>query len=155
MKAEFINPFLEALLEVLSTMAMTNAVAGKPSLKDKGMPEAKGDVSGIIGMASEQTKGSLAITFTEAAILDIASKMLCEKIEVLDSEVADMVGEITNMVCGGAKMRLSEKGYKFDLAIPTMVMGKNHVITHKSKGPVVIIPFKIEAGEFFVEISFE
>lgn len=153
MNAEFINPFLTSILNVLSTMAQTNAQPGKPEIKkDK---TAKGDVTGVIGMAGEQTKGSLAITFSEPAILHIASKMLMEEFTEIDEAVIDTVGEITNMVTGGAKKLLAEKGYKFDLAIPTTISGKGHTINHKSSKAIVMIPFTMDAGDFFVEVSFE
>jgi chemotaxis protein CheX len=153
MKVEFVNPFLESIMNVLSTMAMLKTKPGKPELKKSKV--ANGDVTGIIGMAGEQAKGTLAITFSEGAILEITRRMLGEDVTALDDTVTDMVGEITNMVTGGAKKILSEQGYKFDLAIPSVVSGKDHVIKHKAKGPVVNVPFSSEAGEFFIEICFE
>ncbi len=153
MKAEFINPFLASMLNVLSTMAMMEAKPGKPTMKNNQV--ACGDVSGIIGMASEQARGTMAITFTEPVILEITKRMLGEELKAIDETVSDMVGEITNMVTGGAKRVLSEKGYSFDMAIPSVISGKNHVIRHKSKAPIVIIPFTSEAGDIFIEVCFE
>lgn len=153
MKVEFVNPFLEAILNVLRTMAMMEAKPGKPQLKKSDI--ANGDVTGLIGMAGEQARGTLAITFTEPVILEITNRMLGENLTAIDETVTDMVGEITNMVTGGAKKLLSEKGYRFDMAIPSVVAGKGHVIHHKSKAPIINVPFSSEAGEFFIEICFE
>jgi chemotaxis protein CheX len=150
---EFINPFLSSILNVLSTMASLKAEPGKPEIKKTNI--AKGDVTGLIGMASEQAKGTLAITFTEPVILDIAKRMLHEEFQTVDSTVTDLVGEITNMVTGGAKRILSEQGYRFDMAIPSVVAGKGHTIRHKSKAPIIMVPFNTEAGSFFVEVCFE
>jgi len=153
MNVAFINPFLTAIMNVLSTMAMMEVTPGKPMVKKTEV--ACGDVTGIIGMASERAKGTLAITFTEKVILEITKRMLGEEISKIDDTVADMVGEITNMVTGGAKKALSEKGYRFDMAIPSVISGKDHVIRHKSKAPIVIVPFNTSAGDFFIEICFE
>lgn len=153
MKVEFVNPFLESIINVLATMANTEAKANKPFIKIE--KSAKGDVTGIIGLIGEKAKGSLAITFTEPAILHIVSQMLGEAILQVDDSVADCVGEITNMVTGGAKKILSEEGYKFDMAIPSTIVGKNHSIIHKTKGRIICIPFEIMAGNFFVEVCFE
>lgn len=153
MKAEFINSFLVSILNVLSTMARMEAKPGKPTVKKNDI--ACGDVSGIIGMTSDQAKGTMAITFTEPVILEITKHMLGEELTRIDETVSDMVGEITNMVTGGAKRILSEKGYFFDMAIPTVITGKNHEIHHKSQAPIVIVPFTSEAGNFFLEICFE
>ncbi len=153
MNVELVNPFLDAIVNVLSVMAQTDAKAGKPYIKKGDM--AMGDVTGIIGLVGEQAKGSLAISFSESAILDITTKMLGEEITELDQTAADMAGEITNMVTGGAKKGLSEKGYVFELSIPTMIVGKEHNVSHKTAGTIVIIPFDTEAGSFFVEVCFE
>ena len=54
MKADFVNPFLLSLLNVLSTMAQLELKPGKPKRK---MDElARGDVSGLIGMVGPQTR---------------------------------------------------------------------------------------------------
>ncbi|MBF0565693.1 MAG: chemotaxis protein CheX [Nitrospirae bacterium] len=153
MNAEIVNPFLVSLVNVLSTMAKTEAKPGKPTLKQG--EKAQGDVTGVIGLSSAKTKGSLAITFKESAILQIASQMLGEEFGKIDDSISDVVGEITNMVMGGAKKLLSEKGYKFDMAIPSVIVGKDHTITHKTKGPVVLVSFETVAGNLFVEVCFE
>ena len=150
---EFINPFLKSIVNVLATMAKLEAKAGKPVLK-KGQV-ARGDVTGLIGMISEKAKGSLAITFTESVVLEINRRMLGEAPAAIDESVVDLVGEITNMVCGGAKSELANKGYDFDLAIPGMIAGKNHSVTHKAKGPAILVPFTTEYGNFYVEVAFE
>lgn len=153
MNVAFINPFLDSILNVLSTMAMMQAKPGKPAIK--GDEVARGDVTGLIGMTSEQAKGSLAITFTDKVIFQIAQNMLGDNPSQVDESITDLVGEITNMVCGGAKSALQEKGYDFGMAIPAVVAGKDHVISHKSKGPKIILPFDTDAGKFFVEVCFE
>lgn len=153
MNIEFVNPFLVSTVKVLATMANTKATPGKPFIKtDK---SARGDVTGIVGLRGAQAKGSLAITFTEPAILHIYAEMLGENAKEVDASVVDCVGEITNMITGGAKAILSEKGYKFELAIPTMIAGKDHAIFHKTMGKVICIPFETPAGSFSLEVCFE
>ncbi|MBF0566016.1 MAG: chemotaxis protein CheX [Nitrospirae bacterium] len=153
MNVEMVNPFLVSLMNVLSTMAQVEAIMNKPTLKQG--DRATGDVTGFIGLTSTNIKGSLAITFTESAIIQIASQMLGEVFEIIDESVIDAVGEITNMVSGGAKKILSEKGYKFNMAIPSVISGKDHIITHNTKGAIVLVPFETQAGSLFVEVCFE
>jgi chemotaxis protein CheX len=31
----------------------------------------------------------------------------------------------------------------------------NHIVTHKTGGPVIVVPFDTDDGKFFVEICFE
>ena len=153
MNVEFINPFLSSLMNVLETMAMTKLVPGKPSMKKEEV--SRGDVSGIIGMASPQTKGSLSVTFEESLALSIMEKMLGERPDTINEEVTDMVGEITNMVTGGAKNMLGDKGYDFNMATPTIVSGKNHTINHQCESSTLIIPFTSEHGKAYIEVSFD
>jgi chemotaxis protein CheX len=114
----------------------------------------QGDITGIVGLTGD-TNGSLAVSFSEAAILQVVSNMFGEAFKEINDEVSDAVGEITNMICGDARRILAEKGYQFQGAIPTVIDGKNHKICHVFRGPVLVIPFTIgEAGGFFVEVCF-
>ena len=153
MNVEFINPFISSLLNVLSTMAQTNLKPGKPQKKKNEV--AKGDVSGLIGMVGPQTKGSLSITFDSELALTVMERMLGDRPSSINEEVTDMVGEITNMVAGGAKNLLGEKGYDFDMATPVVVSGTNHTITHKCDGPKIIMPFNSEFGSAHIEVCFD
>jgi chemotaxis protein CheX len=153
MNVEFINPFISSLINVLETMAKTSLVPGKPSVKKEVI--ARGDVSGIIGMVGPQVQGSLSITFDESLAFSVMYNMLGERPDTLNEEITDMVGEITNMVTGGAKNLLSDKGFNFNMATPTVVSGKDHSITHKSKGVTILIPFTSGCGNAYIEISFQ
>ena len=154
MNVEFINPFLSSMLNVMSTMAKMDLVAEKPRLKKDDI--AMGDVSGLIGMVSDQAKGSLSITFDAPLALATMKGMVGEAPDEVNEEITDLVGEITNMVTGGAKRLLSEKGIEFDMATPMVVSGKNHTIHHKAKGPIVIIPLRSPDGNrAYIEFSFD
>ena len=151
-KAEVIRPFLETTLNVLKTMANIEAKPLKPFIKVGQEPT--GDVSGIIGMASAKISGSMALVFPEAVILQIASAILYEKFDVVGPDVLDCVGELTNMISGGARAGLAKLNMKFEMAIPTMIQGKHHILEHKTKSAIIVIPFEIESGTFYIEAAF-
>lgn len=153
MRAEFVNPFLASLINVLKTMASLELKPLKPRIKKDEV--ARGDVSGLIGMVGDQTRGSMSITFDEQLALEIMDKMLGEKPSSIDEEVTDMVGEITNMVTGGAKRILADNGFEFEMATPVVVSGKGHTLRHKCEGAIIIMPFTSEWGNAFIEICFE
>ncbi|MFK7161055.1 chemotaxis protein CheX [Marinospirillum sp. MEB164] len=152
MRADFINPFLHAMLNVLRTMCQMQPQVGKPLLKEDDF--ARGVVTGFVDMMGESTTGSLAISFPAAVAFDIAERMLGEKITEVDDTIRDLVGEITNMVCGGAKKILAEKGYDFYLSQPVTFVGDNHTITHSVYGPKILLPFHVDSGDFVVEVCF-
>ena len=106
-------------------------------------------------MVSEQARGSLSITFEASLAIATMKAMVGEAPDKVNREIIDLVGEITNMVTGGAKKILSEKGIEFDMATPMVVSGKNHTIHHKAKGAVILIPLRSEHGNAFIEFSFD
>lgn len=149
MNVQFINPFLEGTVSVLKTMAFVEPRSGKPYLKADNL--AKGDISGIIGLTGSAA-GSLALSFSEGAILKIVSNMLGEDLKSINGDVKDAVGELTNMVSGVARKNLEAQGFYIQAAIPTIVSGKNHSIAHVKGGPSLIIPFEIDEGVFVVDV---
>ena len=151
MDVTFINPFLEAAVNVLQTMAFTETHIGKPFLKGK-TPLSQGDVTGIVGLTGAKN-GSLAVSFSEAAILQVVSNMFGEVCKEMNDDVRDAVGEITNMICGDARRSLAEQGHQFQGAIPTVIDGKGHKLCHPFPGPVLVIPFTVgEDGMCFLEV---
>ena len=152
MNAEFVNPFITALLNVLNTMAQIELLPGRP--KKKSDNQARGQVSSLIGMVGDNIQGSMSISLDKGLVLEIMYKMLGEKPDKIDSEVQDMVGEITNMICGGAKNDLGKKGYDFGMATPIVVSGKNHIINHQVDGKKLVMPFSHASGNLYLEMCF-
>ena len=152
MDVTLINPFIEATLHVLSSIAFTNAVAGKPYLKKDTL--AMGDISGVVGLSGE-ARGTLSVSFSKGSILHIVSKMFGEPVKEINDEVADAVGEILNIVSGQARQKLETMGRVLKGAIPTVITGQNHSIIHITKEPVVAIPFDVEHGHFTIEVCIE
>ncbi len=152
MDAKMINPFINATMNVLETMAFTKSEPGKPYLKKDDV--AQGDVSGVIGFTGE-TNGTVAVTFDESCILKIVTNMFGEEMTEMNNDIADAVGELTNMISGQARKELEEIGKIFHGAIPTVVTGKNHKLESMTSGPKIAIPFKTEAGSFTIEVCLE
>ncbi|MCB0324329.1 MAG: chemotaxis protein CheX [Bdellovibrionales bacterium] len=151
MNVEYINPFIDATLNVLKTMASFEAFHQTPQLK----PDKKtwGVVTGMIGLAGDDVAGMLMLSFDEASILQIVSNLFGTPYTAINDEVTDAVGEITNMICGGAKSALAEKGYKINMATPTMIVGKDVAISQLSTTPIVTVPFEGTVGRFVIEAS--
>lgn len=152
MDVTLVNPFIDGALHVLKTMASTEATAGKPYIKRDRV--AKGDVTGVIGLIGA-SRGSISVTFTEECILDIVSKMFGEEMTELNEEIRDAVGEISNMISGYARRILDGSGKSLQAAIPTVVMGKNHTLSHMTIRPIIAIPFTTDHGSFTIEVCFE
>ncbi|MCD4722674.1 MAG: chemotaxis protein CheX [Desulfobacula sp.] len=152
MDVKLINPFINATINVLETMAFMTVNAGQPYVKKDNI--AIGDVSGILGLTGV-ANGTIAVTFEEKCILAVVSNMFGETMSELNNEIADAVGELTNMISGQARRELEEMGKVFKAAIPSVVTGKNHSIMHFTNGPKIAIPFNTDNGDFTIEVCFE
>lgn len=149
---DVVNPFLDAVIEVLSTMAQVEVTPEKPYVKQGS--SAKGDITGIIGITGEREKGTISVSFEESMALAVVGGMLGETMTSINEEVRDAVGELTNMISGQARQGLSATGRKYHAAIPTVTVGKNHEVTHVSEGPILAIPFTSPHGKLTVEVCF-
>lgn len=71
----------------------------------------------------------------------------------ISRDVEDSIGELTNIVAGGAKTVLAEEGLSFNISIPSVIVGKNHTITSKLDEPIIVIPFQLDKYRFVMEVS--
>jgi len=149
---KIVNPFINATLNVLETMAFVKSEPQKPYLKKENV--AKGDVSGVVGFTGE-TNCTVFITFDEPCIVKIVSNMIGEQINEINDEIKDAVGELTNMISGQARKELEEMGKLFQGGIPSVVSGKNHELLPMTKGPRIAIPFKTDFGSFTIEVAID
>ncbi len=152
MDVKLINPFINATINVLETMAFMTVTAGKPYLKRDNV--AVGDVSGVLGLTGV-ANGTIAVTFEEKCILAVVSNMFGETMTELNNDIADAVGELTNMISGQARRELEGMGKIFKAAIPSVITGRNHSIIHYTDGPKIAIPFSTGSGDFTIEVCFE
>ncbi len=146
----FINPFLNAVIDVLGTMAMVQATPEKPYINTKRV--SVGDVTGLIGI-NGHADGVISLSLDEKCILHIVSNMLGEEYSRINEEIIDAVGELTNMIAGQARAHLANEGLKFQASTPTVIVGKNHMLSHVNKEPILAIPFATPHGKLVVEIS--
>jgi len=151
LKEEHINPFIESVIEVMEMMLDLSPESFPPVLKSEA--SMSGDISGIIGFASDEVTGAIALSFPEAAALFVYEQMMGETADGITSDVQDSVGELANMVVGGAKTIFSEQGLSFLISIPTIVVGLDHSLAYKQDIPIVVVPFKMEGHSFSMEIS--
>lgn len=149
---EIAKPFINATVNVLSTMAMITPTPGKPYVKKNNT--AHGDVSAVIGITGDKN-GSISVTFTKKAAIALVKSMLGDDIQDIIQDTKDAVGEVTNMISGQARAGLAEMGMVFQGSTPSVIMGDGHTISHVTKSPIMAIPFSTSHGEFTVEFCFE
>jgi len=150
MKVEYINPFITSTVNVFSTMM--GVTPKKTDLFVKEAPEASYDVSAMIGLSGNVT-GVVTLSFPKDCALKVVSRFIGSEIKILDREVADGIGELVNIISGGAKSDLNKLGLGLSIALPNVVIGKSHQVWRTRDVPCICILFECDLGKFSIEVS--
>jgi chemotaxis protein CheX len=148
MQVKYINPFLEASVNLFKEYLGLKIKPGKPFVLDD--PQDLCEVSGIIGLAGE-TVGAVVLSFSRETAIAMISKMEGRTYTALGSEVIDGVGELINIIAGNAKQGLSD--FKIEISLPGVITGTTYRIHWPEGIPVVTIPFESDIGPFTVNVS--
>ena len=151
MQDNFSAAFVKATETIFMTMlGMPTDVLGNGMKIDRGT---LGSVSGIIGLAGENAEGLLVVSFAKETICAIASSFYGEEYLEINQEALDSAGELTNMICGGAKAILSEQGIEINMASPTVVQGENISVSFNRETDIFITELSLPAGRFYLEVG--
>jgi len=149
MDVKYINLFLESIRNVFDTMLQVAFNIGKPSLKEDPVP--RYEVSGIIGLSGHIT-GCVVLNLSEELALQLASALIGDEVTELDEDCTDAIGEIANMIAGGAKKDFP--GEDNSISVPSIIIGKHHV-SYPRGLPVISIPCDTSAGRLAVEVALQ
>ncbi|MBT3273705.1 MAG: chemotaxis protein CheX [Spirochaetales bacterium] len=148
MQVKYINPFLNASVNLFQTYLGLNVKSLKPFILED--PQGLSEVSGIIGLAGETT-GAVVLSFSRDTAIKIISKLEGKTYNALGKEVIDGVGELINIIAGNAKKDLSE--FRIEISLPGVITGTTYRIHWPAGIPVVKIPFESDVGPFSVNVS--
>lgn len=152
MDVSLVNPFIEGALHILDTTAFVKVKPEPPFLKTNSFSQ--GDISGLLEISGDLT-GSAVISFSEKSILGIVSAMFGEEMTEINDEIADAVGEISNMIAGHVTTKIAELDKKIKVKFTKVVIGREQSISHNEAGEhVVSIPFKTTQGQVILEVCY-
>jgi len=123
MKAEYVNPFIEASQNVLKQVVGLDARLGKIYLKDS--PYKSDDVMVIVGVTGK-IRGQVIFTMGKKVATGIASSMMGGMpVPELDEISKSAISELTNMILGNTATLLYNKGIGVDITPPSFLTGEN------------------------------
>lgn len=146
---EFINPFLEATLNIVKVFGKTDSKRESLYVRQPNQPS--GDISGIMPIDCETYRGSFSVSFDEKTFCAIASTMLSSEVTQITLQNQDVAGEICNQIMGSAKKSLNSMGHSIKQTVPIVSVGRSHSVNHGVQGPVVAVKFSTAAGTFQIE----
>ncbi len=158
---EFSKPYVDAARNVFETMVFTKLEAQKPAVKQDVF--SRGDISAVLGITGtvqsssgeSEFRAMLVISWPYETYFKVASAMLSDTFTSYSEEIADVGGEICNMIMGNAKRDLGGMGYKTNMSIPSMIEGKGHTIKYPTGTTVILIPIKSAHGDMYIEICYK
>jgi chemotaxis protein CheX len=151
MDANFVNPFLSSLANVLPQLGMTDIKRGSLSLKSNILESTGIAVNvGIVG----DLKGNIVYALGTEDAKKIASIMMCGMPVVEFDEMAQSaINELTNMLTANAATGLSSLGINIDISTPTLIYGNFKTILKGLK--VICIGMLINEMKLDVNIAIE
>jgi chemotaxis protein CheX len=137
--------------DVFGTMVGTTLAEGTPLDGDALRPH--GNVVGQIGFGGSSS-GLVVFyaTFAGARAITRALLGMAPTDDPSPPDVADAIGEITNMIAGSFRTRMATEGDAWMISIPTVTMGSNFYMTALTDGRRTMLPFRMDEHEIFVEL---
>jgi chemotaxis protein CheX len=131
-------------------MLQISVEVGAPAIKKE--PDSSFDISGIIGMTGD-IEGSVVLSFPTATAELVVERFVGCKLARDHEDFADAIGELVNMVSGGAKAKF--EGKNVSISCPTVVISSGHTVFSRKNTVVLHIPCTCECGSFAVEVGFD
>lgn len=149
MDSSYVIPFVKSVQNVFETMLQLPVQVGDPELRRSGDPAF--DVSGIIGMSGD-VDGSVVLSFPTATAERVVSLLTGEQMSQAHQDFADAIGELVNMVSGGAKAQFV--GKNVSISCPSVVIGSDHVVFGRKDVMCIRMQCVSDCGDFSLEVSF-
>lgn len=119
---------------LFETMIMMDLKYDDAALVDE--TQIKTDVIGMVSFTGKY-HGVIGLFCSKRFALKVASTMLMMELNEFNSDVKDAIGEVSNMVAGNVKTKLSEQYGEMNLSIPIVIAGEGLSITAVNNLPTV------------------
>ncbi|MCD8568612.1 MAG: chemotaxis protein CheX [Geovibrio sp.] len=150
MKAELVNPFISSTISVFDTMVGFEVKKGDLYIKSD--ERLYYDISGAIGVVGDFI-GFVSISFPEDLALEVTSKFIGEPLTELNNDAGDAVGELINMIAGSTKKHFSDKGRRFNISVPNVIVGKGHTTQRPANLICIGVKFHLNNKIFVLEVA--
>jgi len=147
-RVEYLNPFISSIIHVFDAMLHVRIVRQTPFIGVNALPD--NEVSGIIGLTGK-ARGAAVVSLGRETAIRCTERLLGERPTTVSAQVVDAVGEIANIVAGGAKAQMQQ--LELRVSLPSIIIGKNHLINFPAKVIPVCIPFQCDWGPVSLQVG--
>ncbi len=149
MNVKFLNPFIEAVVEVLKAECQVEVTRGALSLQKSAMTS--DDITVLISLIG-QVQGVVFYSMSVPTGLGLVSRVLGQEFTKFDNLAQSGVAELSNVITGRATVKLSQAGYSSNISPPTLIEGKGVCISTLDFSRVVV-PLTTSAGEIITHLA--
>ena len=138
--------FVQSLQDVANKVLNMPVKVGKPKIHRS--PSSGHDISAIIGLSGE-VSGFVAISLSQGMAAEMVGRFVGMEVSPDDPDFTDGVGEIANMIAGGAKARFAADR-TISISCPSVVIGTNHKVAQQGEMPAIELPIETNSGEMLI-----
>jgi len=146
---KFLNPFVQAAVEVLKAEMEEEAVRGEITLQKSSLTS--DDITVLINLIGD-VYGVVMYGMSTKTCLNLVSKILGQEFTEFNTLAQSGVAELGNVISGQATIRFSEAGYKSNISTPTVLNG-NGVEISTLDFPRVVVPLETQFGILTVHLA--
>lgn len=149
MDVKFLNPFIQAAVEVLQAEVGVHVARGDVSLQRSSMTS--DDITVLINLLGD-IYGVVMYGMSTATCLNFVSKIMGQDFTEFNPLAQSGVAELGNVISGQATIRFSEAGYRSNISTPT-VMNGNGVEISTLDFPRIVVPLDSQYGTLTVHLA--
>lgn len=149
MRAEFINPFLQAATEVLESELGSTPTRGSIGLQRSAYTS--DDVTAVVAVAGD-IAGMVMFAMKEDTARAMVSRMMGQDFPEFDALAQSGIAEVANVITGRAAILLAEAGFPSDLAPPMLLVGRGTMISTLDVQRLVI-PLQTDLGRIEIQVA--
>jgi chemotaxis protein CheX len=136
--------FLDQVIHIFDVMLGLPLVGGRPTVKRE---RTSGSMVTVCTQLTGDVSGLVALGLEPSVAFAIVNRLLNERRCQLGPDVTDAVGEVTNIVVGNARARLSQAGYPgLQASLPVVTYGRGQSLTFPEGSIPTQIPFTSGQG---------
>jgi chemotaxis protein CheX len=146
---KFLNPFIDAVNEVMKAEVQLDVEKGNLSLAKSALTT--DDVTVLISLVGE-VQGVVLYGMSIPTGLAMVSKIMGQDFSEFDNLAQSGVAELGNVITGRATIKFAEAGYQSTISPPTLIMGRGMQISTLDF-PRIVVPLKSNIGEIIVHLA--
>lgn len=149
MDVKFLNPFVQAAVEVLKAEVGARVIRGDISLQRSALTS--DDITVLVNLLGD-IYGVVMYGMSTTTCLNMVSKIMGQEFIEFNTLAQSGVAELGNVISGQATIRFSEAGFKSNISTPTVLNG-NGVEISTLDFPRVVVPLDSQFGTLTVHLA--